>query len=115
MYDFDSTSADCDKARDEFAQALFMKDLYYVQLNVLARVWAPNPNRLTGQQEDLPNKVVDFKGPDRRRNPASALPAFLAWVNATRDAMGFGKGFDAQAKVMWQVNVGVLSADYARP
>jgi hypothetical protein len=115
MYAFDHTSEDCDKARDEFAQALFMKDLYYVQLNVLARTWAPNPNRLTGQQEDLPNKVVDFMGAGIDDGiPRSALPAFLAWVNATRDAMGFGKGFDAQAKVMWQVNVGVLSADYRK-
>ncbi|MDB5358175.1 MAG: hypothetical protein JWN24_4628 [Phycisphaerales bacterium] len=115
MYSFDSTSEDCDKARDEFAQALFMKDLYYLQLNVVARVWAPNPNRLTGQQEDLPNKVIDLMGAGEDGGiPRPALPAFFAWVNATRDAMGFAHGFDAQAKVIWQANAGILSADYRK-
>ncbi|HWE93325.1 MAG TPA: hypothetical protein VG269_05065 [Tepidisphaeraceae bacterium] len=115
MYAFDHTSEDCDKARDEFAQALFMKDLYYLQLNVVARTWAPNPNRLTGEQEDLPNKLIDLMGAGEDGGiPRSALPTFIAWVNATRDAMGFGKGFDAQAKVMWKVNVGILSADYRK-
>ena len=89
MYAFDHTSKDCDNAREDFPQALFAKDLVYLQGNVLRGCGRRNPHRLTGEQEDLPSKLVAFAtGHGDDGIPQLAQPEFYAWVNATRMRWG---------------------------
>ena len=77
------------QVREEFAQALFCKDIYYLHFHVIARTIAENPNRLTGKDDDLPSQVVALMGGEIDGGiPVSAQPAFFAWVNAVRDALG---------------------------
>lgn len=114
-YAFDPTSKDCDNAREDLAQALFAKDLIYLQANVLARVWAPNPHRLTGEQEELPTKAIAFlTGHGDDGIPTLARPEFYAWVNATRDAMGTSRKLDDKLVVDWNASFGILSPAFRK-
>jgi hypothetical protein len=115
MYTIDPTSKDCDEAREVFAQALFLKDLIYLQANVLARVWAPNPHRLTGEQEDLPTKLLELAaGQIDGGIPQLAQPEFYAWANATRDALGTSRDLDNRVIVAWDASVGILSPAFRK-
>jgi hypothetical protein len=115
MYSFDSTSKDCDDAREQFAQALFEKDLHYLQPNVIARIYAPNPHRLTGEQEDLPTQLADLLvGGVDGGIPRSAQPEFYAWVNAMRDALGPARTFDDHFKLGFEGGAGILTEPYRK-
>ena len=115
MYAFDPTSKDCDNAREDFAQALFVKDLLYLQVNVVARIWAPNPHRLTGEQEDLPSRLLAFAtGHGDDGIPQLAQPEFYDWVNATRDRLQPSNKVDDKIVADWNAAFGILSPAFRK-
>lgn len=115
LYAIDPTSEDCDRARDDFAQALFIKDLMYLQSNVVAKIWAPTSQRLTGMQEEFPTKLLAFiTGRGDEGIPSTARPEFYDWVNATRERLQHSDKLDDKIVADWNAAFGILSPTFRK-
>lgn len=80
-----------DRARDEFAQALFEKDVFYLQANVARRL-SEDLTRDESTRRGLAmigNALVKLSGGIDGGIRQTARPEFDAWVEATRRALGF--------------------------
>ena len=103
-----------EEAREAFAQALWLKDFFYLQANLSMRILPEDEKLLKDHGQDLPNRILDLisLGGIDGGIPNSAKYEFYQWVEATRAAFGKVRTRDDIAVQSWRVGLGFLSPKF---
>jgi hypothetical protein len=119
-----------EEAREAFAQALFLKDIHYLQSDLVMKNYLENtPSRDADLHQDTPQnaagqalgQALSGASMDASINPdggitRTALLQYKAWVDSTRKNLGLIKDLrtNAQLASLFKTDFGILGADYRK-